>query len=69
MGVLDEGKTIESLRIQLNSEVVKKISIIASSNSIDGKKQDVISKVIDLAVNHYYKEVTVPELQKLTTVE
>lgn len=47
----------------------KKISIIASTNDIDGKKQDVISKVVDLAINYYYKEVTVPELQKLSIVK
>ncbi len=69
MDARDEGKTIESHRIQLNAEVGKKISIIASTNDIDGKKQDVISKVVDLAINYYYKEVTVPELQKLSIVE
>ena len=41
---------------------------VYATNDIDGKKQDVISKVVDLAINYYYKEVTVPELQKLSIV-
>lgn len=58
-----------SLRIVLNDDTLKKINVIAPLNDIEGKKAEVVAKVVSLAINHYYKEVTVPELQNLTTKE
>lgn len=64
-----EEKNIESLRIALNDDILKKINIIAPIKGIEGKKSEIVAKVVSLAINHYYKDVTVPELQNLTTVE
>ena len=58
-----------SLRIVLNDDTLKKINVIAPLNDIEGKKAEVVTKVVSIAINHYYKEVTVPELQNLTTKE
>ncbi|AHJ13027.1 hypothetical protein [Sulfurospirillum multivorans] len=65
---VDEDKST-SIRIALSDDIMKKINVIAPLKGFDGKKPEIVSKIISLAINHYYKEVTVPELQSLTTNE
>jgi len=64
----DDGKST-LLRISLNDDILKKINVIAPLKGFDGKKPEVVAKIVTLAINHYYKEVTVPELQNLTENE
>jgi len=65
---IDEEKST-LLRIVLNDDTLKKINVIAPLKGFDGKRPEIVSKIITLAINHYYKEVIVPELQSLTTNE
>ena len=64
----DDGKST-LLRISLNDDILKKINVIAPLKGFDGKRPEIVSKIVTLAINHYYKEVIVPELQSLTTNE
>lgn len=54
-----------SLRIGLSEETVKRIAIIATTRGIEGKKNETTQKVVELAVNNYFKEVVVKELENL----
>ena len=65
---IDEEKST-LLRIVLNDDILKKINVIAPLKGFDGKRPEIVSKIVTLAINHYYKEVIVPELQSLTTNE
>lgn len=63
-----EGELI-SLRIIVSDDIFKKINVIALVKEYEGKRPEIVSKIISLAISHYYKEVTVPELQSLTALE
>jgi len=65
---IDEEKST-LLRIVLNDDILKKINVIAPLKGFDGKRPEIVSKIVTLAINRYYKEVIVPELQSLTTNE
>lgn len=60
-----EEKNAEFLRIAINNDVMKKIQVIASIKDINGKKQEVTSQIVEMAVNFLYKEKIVKELQSL----
>ena len=62
-------KKSTTIRIELSDVVMKKINLIASLKDLQGKKADIASVIVGLAVNYYHKEVTVPELQNLTAKE
>lgn len=65
----EDEKNTKTIRIEVTNTVMKKIKVIASLKDIQGKKADIASVIVGLAVNYYHKEVTVPELQNLTAKE
>lgn len=60
-----ENKKATSLRIEVDEDILKKVAIIAQVQGFDGKKNEIFTKVADIAIGNYYKEVTLKELQKL----
>lgn len=61
----NSSKIFNSVRITVSDDILKKIAIIASLEGIDGKKNEIIQKVIEIAVNHYFKDIAIKELQKM----
>ena len=53
-----------SKRISLDKEIYKKIKITANVLEIDKKENEMISEVVNKAVEFYFREKVLPELNK-----
>jgi len=58
------GREQISKRISLDKEIYKKIKITANVLEIDKKENEMISEVVNKAVEFYFREKVLPELNK-----